>query len=568
VGLNIAVVNRRARRGRGRRGLRSAPWLALTAGLALGLALPDGAYAASVEELATPTPNAQPIGLTVGSTSALWFTESGVGVQKIARITTSGAITEQAASTTNAPLYIAQGIDGNAWFTEASRPSLIGSMSTDGTLAEFGQSSGATTLAGSDPQGIVSGTDGNLWFTETGSNQIAAVSVTGMVAQEWSTVGSRPSAIALGPDGNLWFTEPGSNSIGTSSTAAPPTLDYPIPTPDAGPEAITSGPDGALWFTESTKDKIGRITTAGAVSDEFPLAAGSSPNGIVLGPDGALWITERGTDKVARMTTTGTVTEYPATPGAGLGQIIVGPDNALWFIEQNGSRIGRLLPDATTSPGGAGSTATPTATPRPEDAVASQTFAALEEGTVLIELPGTHRFVRLTSTSAIPPGAVVDTTRGRVRLCSPREDRSRQCASFYQGRFRVGRPTRDHTLPLALVGGSFHRTCSRARDRGRRRHRRGPTRLPAFAGAAAVHSARPPSSPTVRKMWGSGRGRFSTGGRYAAATVRGTIWLVEDRCDGTKVTVKRGVVSVLDRRRHRTITVHAGHAYLARRRGR
>ena len=50
----------------------------------------------------------------------------------------------------------------------------------------------------------------------------------------------------------------------------------------------------------------------------------------------------------------------------------------------------------------------------------------------------------------------------------------------------------------------------------------------------------------VRRLWGDGHGRFRTKGRRAAATVRGTKWLTEDRCDSTKITVKRGTVVVRD----------------------
>jgi hypothetical protein len=60
------------------------------------------------------------------------------------------------------------------------------------------------------------------------------------------------------------------------------------------------------------------------------------------------------------------------------------------------------------------------------------------------------------------------------------------------------------------------------------------------------------------------KGRFRTRGRYAAATVRGTIWDTADRCDGTLVRVRRGVVSVTDLVRHTTVTVRAGHSYLAK----
>src|SRR3954451_21629438 len=48
----------------------------------------------------------------------------------------------------------------------------------------------------------------------------------------------------------------------------------------------------------------------------------------------------------------------------------------------------------------------------------------------------------------------------------------------------------------------------------------------------------------VRRLWGDGHGRFRTKGRHGAATVRGTKWLTEDRCNGALVKVKRGVVAV------------------------
>ncbi len=54
------------------------------------------------------------------------------------------------------------------------------------------------------------------------------------------------------------------------------------------------------------------------------------------------------------------------------------------------------------------------------------------------------------------------------------------------------------------------------------------------------------TSRVVRQLWGDGKGRFQTRGRYAAATVRGTKWRVQDRCDGTLTTVESGVVAVRD----------------------
>jgi hypothetical protein len=59
-------------------------------------------------------------------------------------------------------------------------------------------------------------------------------------------------------------------------------------------------------------------------------------------------------------------------------------------------------------------------------------------------------------------------------------------------------------------------------------------------------------------------GRPRAAPRWRAQAVRGTIWLTQDRCDGTLTTVRRGTVSVRDFKRRRTVSVKAGHSYLAR----
>jgi hypothetical protein len=59
-------------------------------------------------------------------------------------------------------------------------------------------------------------------------------------------------------------------------------------------------------------------------------------------------------------------------------------------------------------------------------------------------------------------------------------------------------------------------------------------------------------------------GKFTTRGKYSAGTVRGTIWDTSDRCDGTLTTVHRGTVDVFNLTTRKTITVHAGHSYLAK----
>ena len=77
-------------------------------------------------------------------------------------------------------------------------------------------------------------------------------------------------------------------------------------------------------------------------------------------------------------------------------------------------------------------------------------------------------------------------------------------------------------------------------------------------------AARRITAKTVRQVWGDGKGRFRTRGRYSSATVRGTNWLTSDRCDGTLTRVVRGVIQVNDFPRARQVTVRPGGSYLAR----
>ena len=82
-------------------------------------------------------------------------------------------------------------------------------------------------------------------------------------------------------------------------------------------------------------------------------------------------------------------------------------------------------------------------------------------------------------------------------------------------------------------------------------------------------AAKIPRSSGNRRLWGNGRGRFRTRGRYGAATVRGTKWLTDDRCDGTLVRVKRGKVAVKDlqRPRKQARVVTAGQELFVKQRG-
>jgi hypothetical protein len=164
-------------------------------------------------------------------------------------------------------------------------------------------------------------------------------------------------------------------------------------------------------------------------------------------------------------------------------------------------------------------------------------------GKVLVKQPG-GKFVPLTGPTEIKVGSVVDTTHGTIRLTAGLGGGKTNSANFNDGLFKTQQShARNAYMTLVLQGGNFG-VC------------RGSRALSAFS----VDAKR---KRQVRRLWGNGKGRFTTRGRYSSATVRGTHWLVQDRCDGTLTRVLRGVVKVQDFRHHKTINVRAGHTYLA-----
>jgi hypothetical protein len=144
---------------------------------------------------------------------------------------------------------------------------------------------------------------------------------------------------------------------------------------------------------------------------------------------------------------------------------------------------------------------------------------------------------RLTKATVIPVGSTVDTTRGTVLLVSAADTHTTQSGTFSGGAFVVTQQT-DGLTDLRLTGGDFSK-CPAGNPQGR------------VSAAAAVRR---------RALFGNAHGRFRTRGRNSSATVRGTQWSVEDRCDGTVTSDMTGVVDTTSRKLQATLqpgqTVH------------
>lgn len=160
-------------------------------------------------------------------------------------------------------------------------------------------------------------------------------------------------------------------------------------------------------------------------------------------------------------------------------------------------------------------------------------------GVVRIRPRGSRRYARLAKARNVPVGSTIDTKKGRVSLTSAKDARGGvQAAVFHSGLFTVKQKKSRRPVTEVVLRGPVA-VCPRPGEASRAASRR-------------------------RRLWGSGRGRFRSRGRHSSATVRGTTWLVEDRCDGTLTLVRSGTVAVRDFSLRKTILVRKGERYLAR----
>jgi streptogramin lyase len=319
--------------------------VALSAGSAAGAA-PIGA----LKQFKVPTANSQPRAIANGSDGNRWFTEGTEftgAPAKIARITPAGDITEFAPDVADGCNFciitdIAQGPGGILYIT-----------SNDPTLMRFNVATQSfetpvqmpnTSALGGDV--AVSATD--AWITDFNNDVVWRYQISN--GQFTSFPVSDPGDVAVDGAGNAWFTQPGDvNAPGTSNIgridAATGTVTT-TPTTDGSttvaPRDVTVAADGQVWFTARfTPQAVGRLNTSNNSVTLFPVA-NTGPSGIAASPDGTVWFTQEIQANAARITNAGVITEGKAVKGSGPFGIVVAPNGDPWYTMMAANKIATL----------------------------------------------------------------------------------------------------------------------------------------------------------------------------------------------------------------------------------
>jgi hypothetical protein len=184
-------------------------------------------------------------------------------------------------------------------------------------------------------------------------------------------------------------------------------------------------------------------------------------------------------------------------------------------------------------------------------AASASPFSSFSTGAQAIEsLTKGQAFIPLTEARQIPVGSILETTHGVVGITTATTASKRgklQSGDFGSGIFKLLQKRKQKGLTeLDIINNlKANRVCT-------------------TLGKQARIASRHLSSKVLGQLRASGHGNFTARGQDSAATVRGTVWGVKNQCDGTLTHVTRGVVTVRDFIRRKTITLFTGQSYLAR----
>ncbi len=433
---------------------------------------------------------------------------------------------------------------------------------------------------------VAIGPDGDVYVTDATSVQRFAPD--GAFKARWGGWGTRPgelryaTGIAVAADGTVYVADNGNRRV-QAFTADGAFLrivarhGHDLDLDD--PRGVAVAADGSVLVADNEEEFVARIAPGGDIST-WPapgvLGVAVAPDGSVLATDEHAHVVRRSTLDGAPLGQLGTGFAPETQPGERLqGPAAVATDcrGAVYVTDRSPLRVhvfgdaGLAAPPCVVPPPPAIPPAPPQTPeapgPEPQSQVAGISEASPEptlgsagvgepvSGKVFVQKPGDKAFSELRRRSKLPVGTTVDVTEGVVRItfATAPEDVATygptQSGEFWGGQFRFYQAANGSLVDVILTG--EQPDCS---DPG--------------AQSSATKKSQQKRKSSSRFVWGKAKGRFRTTGNNGAATVRGTYWYTEDRCDGTLFRTREGRVDVKDFGRSAVVPVKAGQKYLAR----
>ncbi len=337
------------------------------------------------------------------------------------------------------------------------------------------------------------------------------------------------------------------------------------------PRGVAVEADGDVIVAEADADRLVRFAADGTPKDSWRtpgvVGVAVAPNGTILATDKVGHVVRRYDAGGAFLARLGSGATPESEPGERLNRpLAVATDcrGAVYVADASAKRIhvfgeaGLLAPPCIAPPPPPPPPPPPqqqiapivvvSQAPDPEPTLGASGVGEPVSGRVFVRKPGENRYSALLKKTKLPVGTEVDVRDGhiRIRFATALADRATygptQEGEFWGGEFKFFQSATGSLVDVVLSGDQPE--CDDA--------------------SASARSSATGKKNGSRFVWGKAKGRFRTSGNHGAATVRGTYWFTEDRCDGTFFRTREGRVDVSDFGKRRTVAVTAGERYLAR----
>ncbi len=418
----------------------------------------------------------------------------------------------------------------------------IGRANLDGSDANQSFIAGAAGPCG------VAATTTHLYWANRALGTIGRANLDGTgVDQSFITGASLPCGVAVDSARVYWMNQ-GTGAIARANLDGSGASQSFIPGLGLSNCAVAVNATNLFWdnFAGGSGTTIGRASVNGTGVDPSFIGGATGPCGVAVNSANVFWA-NFGSDAIGRAN----------LDGSGANQAFVGATDPcgvaltsthLFWANQSTGAIGRAMLNASKvdqalisgadAPCGVAVDAGV-----PDPVVGESVIVTPISGVTGTKCQGDPGFVTLKVEKAIPIGCEVNTRPGRLRLTSSTgTGGGTQSAQFYDGMFRVKQKSGGKPFTELKLSGALE--CGKNR----------------LGGANAAKR-----KGKGRKLWGKGKGKFRSKGKKGAGSVRGTTWLVADRCDNSTLgRVKKGKVRFRDFVRKRTVTLKRGDSYVAK----
>jgi hypothetical protein len=444
----------------------------------------------------------------------------------------------------------------------------------------FGDNGPAVDAGLDHPQGVTPLSGGAYLIADTFNHVIRKVDANGIITTiagtdrglggdggpATSAALSFPSDTAVMPDGSILVADTGNDRIrkiapnGIITTVAGTTRGFGG---DGGPATqakliqprdVTVGSDGSILIADTGNSRVRRIDSSGTITTVAGLGAGLSgdgdpaakanlnaPTSIVAAAHGGFIVADTLNNRIRRITPMGAIFTVAGTSSGNAGNgglaktaqlnqpgaLTLDPNGGFLVADTANATIRRVSDIGAVPPARVG----------------DSFGVAPSTGNVTIQPNGQRRFIRLQEEDLIPNFSQVDATNGEMDLTMARDAGGlQQTAHVFWSPFTVtqgtkGQPFTQFKIPPPDCG-STKATVAKTHKKKKKKRKQ-------------------------RRLWVS-----ETGGNWKTATgsvsagAIGTEWVTTSLCDGTRVTVRKGIVRVIDRKhRPHKVVLHAGDTF-------